>query len=197
MAVMTDNDIIDKLSNSKRQGNGSTDFEYYNILITPSNEYYKQTLVVMLSAILNCKKKCHFYIMQNDWNSKSKDVCLSFFIADHNVNTHENNSIKMQKNIDDLSLQIEKKQSEIFALEAKQHELRKQAEVQSQEIDTLIFQLEEIKKDAKSQGRIYCDEINALKGHIAGIEASRSWKITKPLRSLKSLFTKQKAVGGN
>lgn len=145
----------------------------------------------LLKEILRLKDESNKLIFQKTELEKQ------LFIADHNVKTHENNSIKMQKNIDDLSLQIEKKQSEIFALEAKQHELRKQAEVQSQEIDTLIFQLEEIKKDAKSQGRIYCDEINALKGHIAGIEASRSWKITKPLRSLKSLFTKQKAVGGN
>lgn len=54
------------------------EFNEYNILIAPSSEIFKQTLTVMLSAMLNCKKKCHFFIMQFNWTKKQKDYCINF-----------------------------------------------------------------------------------------------------------------------
>lgn len=53
-------------------------YERYNILITPSSELFKQTLVVMMSAILNCKFPCNFYIMQCTWTEQQKEECRMF-----------------------------------------------------------------------------------------------------------------------
>ena len=39
----------------------------YNILFTPSNNLFCQTLTVMLSAMENCRKRINFYIMESDW----------------------------------------------------------------------------------------------------------------------------------
>lgn len=55
-----------------------TKFEYYNILLTPSSAMFKQSLVTMLSAMLNCKKPCHFYILQFDWSGDQKHKCKDF-----------------------------------------------------------------------------------------------------------------------
>ena len=49
--------------------------DVYNILITPSSEHFYPTLVVMLSAMLNCKKGCRFFIMQCDWTDEQKRTC--------------------------------------------------------------------------------------------------------------------------
>ena len=63
-------------------------YDFYNILITPSDSYFNKTLVVILSVILNCKKPSHFYIMQSDWTEEHKRVCTDF-VAEHQGNTAE------------------------------------------------------------------------------------------------------------
>lgn len=57
------------------------DFNVYNILLTPSKMLYKQAMIVMMSAITNCKMKCHFYIMQSDWEDEQKKICKEFISA--------------------------------------------------------------------------------------------------------------------
>lgn len=57
------------------------EFNEYNILIAPSSEHFKQTLTVMLSAMLNCNKKCIFFIMQFDWTEQQKKYCANFVSA--------------------------------------------------------------------------------------------------------------------
>ena len=52
--------------------------DIYNILITPSSMHFNYTLVVMLSAMLNCKKCCRFFIMQADWTDEQKKACEGF-----------------------------------------------------------------------------------------------------------------------
>lgn len=52
--------------------------DVYNILFTPSSAYFKQTLTTMLSAILNCKKSCHFFVMESDWTEKQKADAYEF-----------------------------------------------------------------------------------------------------------------------
>lgn len=53
-------------------------FEFYNILLSPSSELFKPALVVMMSAILNSGKPCHFYIMQSDWTEEYKKEARNF-----------------------------------------------------------------------------------------------------------------------
>ena len=55
-----------------------TESDVYNILITPSSMYFNYALVVMLSAMLNCKKSCRFFIMQCDWTDEQKRMCEDF-----------------------------------------------------------------------------------------------------------------------
>ena len=52
--------------------------DVYNVLITPSSMHFNYTLVVMLSAMLNCKKFCRFFIMQSDWTDEQKRTCEDF-----------------------------------------------------------------------------------------------------------------------
>ena len=52
-----------------------TESDVYNILITPSSAHFCPTLVVMLSAMLNCKKYCRFFIMQSEWTDEQKRMC--------------------------------------------------------------------------------------------------------------------------
>ncbi len=52
--------------------------DHYNILIIPSSEYFNQSLVVMLSAIKNCKLPCHFYILHCSWSDDQKEECIRF-----------------------------------------------------------------------------------------------------------------------
>ena len=52
-----------------------TQSDIYNILITPSSTHFNPTLVVMISAMLNCKKYCRFFIMQSEWTDEQKRTC--------------------------------------------------------------------------------------------------------------------------
>ena len=52
-----------------------TESDVYNILLTPSSMYFNYALVVMLSAMLNCKKFCRFFIMQCDLTDEQKIMC--------------------------------------------------------------------------------------------------------------------------
>ncbi len=61
--------------------------DVYNIVLTPSKVLWKQSMVVMLSAITNCKRKCHFFIMQSDWNEKQKLSVIDF------VSKYQGNSV--------------------------------------------------------------------------------------------------------
>ena len=71
--------------------------DHYNILLASSSELFKQVLVVMMSAILNSGKPCHFYIMQSDWNSDLKSQCTSF------VSMHPDNEVYFLE-VDDSKL---------------------------------------------------------------------------------------------
>lgn len=62
------------------------EFNEYNILIAPSSEMFKQTLTVMLSAMLNCKKPCSFFIMEFNWTDEQKKYCTEF-IAEYPKNS--------------------------------------------------------------------------------------------------------------
>lgn len=54
------------------------EFNEYNILITTSSEMFKQAMTVMLSAMLNCRKPCRFFIMEFDWTDEQKKRCFEF-----------------------------------------------------------------------------------------------------------------------
>lgn len=60
--------------------------DHYNILLTPSNNLFCQTLVVMMSAIEICEKKVNFYIMESDWSMELKRAC-SEWIKEYWPNT--------------------------------------------------------------------------------------------------------------
>lgn len=60
----------------------------YNILLTPSSSIWKQSMIVMLSAILNCSRKCHFFVMQSDWTDEIKKEVVEF------VSLYSGNEIK-------------------------------------------------------------------------------------------------------
>lgn len=77
----------------------SEKFDHYNILLASSSEMFKQALVVMMSAILNSGKPCHFYIMQSDWNSDLKNQCISF------VSLHPDNEVHFIE-MDDAKLKF-------------------------------------------------------------------------------------------
>ena len=58
----------------------------YNIVLTPNSNHFKQTLVVMLSAMQNCNNSCNFYIMQYDWTDNQKQAITSL-MEDYAPNT--------------------------------------------------------------------------------------------------------------
>lgn len=45
----------------------------YNILICPTDTYFLQTLAVMQSAILNCKRNVRFFILHSDWTNEHQE----------------------------------------------------------------------------------------------------------------------------
>ena len=59
--------------------------DHYNILLTPSNNLFCQTLVVMMSAIEICEKKVNFYIMESDWSMELKRACSEWIKIRKNI----------------------------------------------------------------------------------------------------------------
>lgn len=60
----------------------------YNILLTVNKNHFKLSLVTMLSAMLNCQKECHFFIMQSDWSARLKSAANEF-VEKYSGNTIE------------------------------------------------------------------------------------------------------------
>lgn len=54
---------------------------YYNIVLTPSAVLWKQSMIVMLSAMINCKTNCHFYVMQSNWSNEQKEIVKKFIVS--------------------------------------------------------------------------------------------------------------------
>lgn len=55
------------------------DLDHYNILICPTDTYYLQAMVVMQSALLNCGKNVHIYVLHSDLTPEHEQ-CLQNFI---------------------------------------------------------------------------------------------------------------------
>ncbi len=48
------------------------ELDHYDIMICPTDTYFLQAMVVMQSALLNCRKNVHFYVLNSDWTEEHK-----------------------------------------------------------------------------------------------------------------------------
>ncbi len=90
-------------------------------------------------------------------------------------------------NLNELRAYHEEQQTELEFLRKEFHEQRRRLEERDSQLEERDSQLEHKNAEVRRQS----DEIDMTRGRLRDLKNSTSWRLTRPLRKLKELFTKK------